>query len=98
MSFRKPRHMPFRKLVPPFTLTAFIFECERLWFEIDLFYLLWNSENREHMKNFRIVDCVVNNHNNVQDTPAKPQNHKLTTVAVCCLVFSCPSGYFLATQ
>ena len=23
MSFRKPCHMPFRKLTPPFTLTAF---------------------------------------------------------------------------
>ena len=22
MWFRKPRHMPFRKLIPPFTLTA----------------------------------------------------------------------------
>ena len=22
MSFRKPCHMPFRKLIPPFTLTA----------------------------------------------------------------------------
>ena len=50
------------------------------------------------MKNFRNFDCVVNNHNNVKDTPAKPQNKKLTTVAVCCLVFSCPIGYFLATQ
>ena len=24
MSFRKPCHMPFRKLIPPFTLTAMI--------------------------------------------------------------------------
>ena len=32
--------------------------------------LLWNSENREHMTNFRNVDCVVTNHNNVQDTRA----------------------------
>jgi len=29
--------------------------------------LLWNSENREHMKNFRNVDCVVTNYSNVQD-------------------------------
>ena len=31
---------------------------------------LWNSENREHLKNFRNADCVVTNHNNVQDTRA----------------------------
>ena len=35
-----------------------------------LFYkviLLSNSENREHLKNFRNVDCVLANHNKVQD-------------------------------
>ena len=30
--------------------------------------LLSNSENHEHLKNFRNVDCVVTNHNKVQDT------------------------------
>ena len=30
--------------------------------------LLSNSENREHLKNFRNVDCVLANHNKVQDT------------------------------
>ena len=29
--------------------------------------LLSNSENREHLKNFRNVDCVLANHNKVQD-------------------------------
>ena len=42
-------------------------------------HLLSNSENRERLKNFRNVDCVVTNHNKVQDMRA---NHKLTTVAV----------------
>ena len=28
------------------------------------------SENREHLKNFRNVDCVLANHNKVQDTQA----------------------------
>ena len=32
--------------------------------------LLSNSENREHLKNFRNVDCVLANHNKVQDTQA----------------------------
>ena len=30
--------------------------------------LLSNSENHEHLKNFRNVDCVLANHNKVQDT------------------------------
>ena len=32
--------------------------------------LLSNSENREHLKNFRNVDCVLANHNKVQDMQA----------------------------
>ena len=32
--------------------------------------LLSNSENREHLKNFRNVDCVLANFNKVQDTQA----------------------------
>ena len=31
---------------------------------------LSNSENREHLKNFRNVDCVLANHKKVQDTQA----------------------------
>ena len=33
-------------------------------------HLLSNSENREHLKNFRNVDCVLANHNKAQDTQA----------------------------
>ena len=33
-------------------------------------FLLSNSENREHLKNFRNVDCVLASHNKVQDTLA----------------------------
>ena len=33
--------------------------------------LLSNSENREHLKNFMNVDCVLASHNKVQDTQAK---------------------------
>ena len=32
--------------------------------------LLSNLENREHLKNFRNVYCVLANHNNVQDKRA----------------------------
>ena len=32
--------------------------------------LLSSSGNREHLKNFRPVDCVLANYNNVQDTQA----------------------------
>ena len=32
--------------------------------------LLSNSENREHLKIFRNVDCVLANHNKVQDMRA----------------------------
>ena len=37
---------------------------------IIILHLLPNSENREHLKNFRNVDCVLANHNKVQDTQA----------------------------
>ena len=60
--------------------------------------LLSNSENREHLKNFRNVDCVLANHKKVQDKRANPQNHKLITVAVCGLVTSHLIGLFLPTQ
>ena len=36
----------------------------------DVIMLLSNSENREHLKNFRNVDCVQANHNKVKDTQA----------------------------
>ena len=60
--------------------------------------LLSNSEDREHLKNFRNVDCVLANHKKVQDKRANPQNHKLITVVVCGLVTSHLIGLFLATQ
>jgi len=58
--------------------------------------LLSNSENREHLKHFTNVDCVLANHNKVQDTQANL--HKLITVAVCGLVISHLIGLFLPTQ
>ena len=36
----------------------------------DVITLLSNSDNREHLKNFRDVDCVLANHNKVKDTQA----------------------------
>ena len=36
----------------------------------DVITLLSNSDNREHLKNFRRVDCVLANHNKVKDTQA----------------------------
>ena len=33
--------------------------------------VLSNSENREHLKNLGNVDCVLANHNKVQDTQTK---------------------------
>ena len=39
MSFRKPCHMPFRKLIPPFTLTALwitIFVCDQQRVHVDI--------------------------------------------------------------
>ena len=59
--------------------------------------LLSNAENREWLKNFRKVDCVVTNHNEVQDV-GKPQNHKLTILVVCGLGFSRLTGSLFATQ
>ena len=35
-----------------------------------VYVLLSNSKNREHLKNFRNVDCVMANHNKVQDKQA----------------------------
>ena len=34
MLFRKPCHMPFRKLIPPITLTASIRQRLKFWFRI----------------------------------------------------------------
>ena len=57
-----------------------------------LVLLLWNSENCEHLENFRNVDCVLANHNKVQDMQAtsKPQ-----TYYRCCLQFSYLAVYWL---
>ena len=35
-----------------------------------LFLLQSNSQNREHLKNFRNIDCVLANHNKGQDRQA----------------------------
>ena len=60
-----------------------------------MYVLLSNSENREHLKNFRNVDCVLANHNKVQDMQAnlKPQiNYR------CCLQFSYLATYWLISR
>ena len=49
--------------------------------------LLSKSENREHLKNFRNVDCVLANSQQSSGHASKLQNQKLITVAVCGLVF-----------
>ena len=62
-----------------------------------LFLLLSNSENHECLKIFSNIDCVMTNHNKVQEVRANHENHKLTTVAVCGLDFSHLIGYLFAT-
>ena len=44
------------------------FSLETLYLKMKV--LLSNSENREHLKNVWNVDCVLANHNEVQDTQA----------------------------
>ena len=63
--------------------------------KIEVSIVLSNSENCEHLKNFRNVDCVLAcNHSKVQDRPAcKHQNHKLTYH--CCLCVSYLTPYWL---
>ena len=41
-----------------------------------LFTLLSNSQNCEHLKNFKNVDCVLANHNKVQDMQANLKTTK----------------------
>ena len=63
-----------------------------------MLYLLSNSENCEHLKNFRNVDCVLANLK-VQDTQATSKSQtNIITIAVCGLVILCLIGLFLATQ
>ena len=42
-----------------------------------LLHLLSNSENREHLKNFRNVNCVLANHKRSSGYISKPLNYKL---------------------
>jgi len=56
--------------------------------------LLSNSENREHLENFRNVDCVLANHSKVQDTQA----NLTVTVAVCGLIILRVIGFLLTAQ
>ena len=64
MSFRKPCHMPFRKLIPPFTLTA----VGRAWeLEGQLTYREYRREGPYFVLSFRLllfwVLCGVNKSN-----------------------------------
>ena len=62
-----------------------------------LLVLLSNSENHECLKIFSNIDCVVTNHNKVQEVRANHENHKLTIAAVCGLDFSHLIGFLFAT-
>ena len=62
-----------------------------------LLLLLSNSENHECLKIFSNIDCVVTNHNKVQEVRANHENHKLTIVAVCGLDFSHLIAFLFAT-
>ena len=53
--------------LPPHALIIFIIIIIII---IIILHLLSNWGNREHLKNFRNVDCVLANHNKVQDTQA----------------------------
>ena len=57
MSFRKPCHMPFRKLIPPFTLTA----VGRGWeLEGQLTYREYRREGPYFVLSFRLLlSCVL---------------------------------------
>ena len=62
---------------------------------IDTSFLLSNSENCEHLKNSRNADCVLANHNKVQDTK---QTSKPQTNSRCFLQFSYLSPYWLISR
>ena len=62
-----------------------------------LLLLLSNSENHEWLKIFSNIDCVVTNHNKVQEVRANHEKHKLTIVAVCGLDFSHLISFLFAT-
>jgi len=60
MSFRKPYHMPFRKLVPPFTLTGFNVNdgllCARILRKHDYLktFLSWKLDKFTLFTHFRV--------------------------------------------
>ena len=57
------------------------------------------TQNYEHLKNFRNVDCVVANNNKVQNMQANLNKyHKLIAIAICSFVFLCLIGFFLGMQ
>ena len=60
MSFRKPCHMPFRKLIPPFTLTA-LFVTPKFYISIVFSFsweLKWPQEKLKTMlmQNFGVIN------------------------------------------
>ena len=57
--------------------------------------LMKNSENHEHLKFWRNFDCVLANHNKVQDNK---QNSKPQTNYHCCLQLSYPMPYWLISR
>ena len=57
------------------------------------------TQNYEHLKNFRNVDCVVANNNKVQNMQANLNKyHKLIATAIRGLVSLCLIGFFLGMQ
>ena len=71
--------------------------CKRISFNLT-YFLLSNLENRDSLKSFRNVDCVLANHKKSLGHASKAQNHKLITVALCGFVISRLIGLFLETQ
>ena len=58
MSFRKPFHMPFRKLIPPFTLTASLIPISLLIDGLKTGFKLLNGQD-EASRGKPIVPIVV---------------------------------------
>ena len=63
MSFRKPCHMPFRDLIPPFTLTAFI---HHIWGETVLWGTVFITQCSDRMPYFTILQYKLHSFN-IQD-------------------------------
>ena len=92
-----------QSLQHPFTKLTLIFPGEGSWTPPvpSPYFSVWSistnlfSENCEHLKNFRNVDCVLANYNKVQDAQA---NLKPQTNYRCCWRFSYIVPYWLISR